>query len=130
MCGGLRLEAAAFCTAALALHAGGVVCVWWALILVWGVGIDCSPRPLDSRVLAPCAFGVCSLRAPTSLRMIMIPPPNFCTAAADVLALHDLCFNFVRFPGAGDFGVVRLAPGHFQIDCGWIGQWVSCRGVS
>ena len=61
MCGGLRLEAAPCCTAALALDAGGVVCVWWALILVWGVGIDCSPRPLESRVLAACAVCVRSL---------------------------------------------------------------------
>jgi hypothetical protein len=64
------------------------------------------------------------------LRMIMIPPLNFCTAVADVLALLDLCFHIVRFPGAGDFGVVLLAPWHFQIDCGWVGQGVSCHGVS
>ena len=61
MCGGLRLEAAACCTAALALDAGGFVCVWWALILVWVVGIDCSPRLLESRVLVACASGVRSL---------------------------------------------------------------------
>jgi hypothetical protein len=61
MCGVLRLEAAACCTAALALDAGGVVCVWWALILVWGVGVHCSPRPLGSRVLAACASGMRSL---------------------------------------------------------------------
>ena len=61
MCGGLRLEAAACCTAALALYAGGVVCVWWAFILVWGVGIECLPCPLGSRVLAACASGVRSL---------------------------------------------------------------------
>ena len=61
MCGGLRLEAAACCTAALALDAGGVVCVWWALILVWVVGIDWSPRLLESRVLVACASGVRSL---------------------------------------------------------------------
>ena len=36
----------------------------------------------------------------------------------------------MRFPGAGDFDVVLLAPGHFQIDGAWVGQYVSCRGVS
>ena len=60
----------------------------------------------------------------------MIPPFNCCTAVADVLVLLDLCFHIVRFPGAGDFGVVLLAPGHIQIDGGWVGQNVSFRGVS
>ena len=62
--------------------------------------------------------------------MIMISPPNFCTAAADVLALLDLCFHIVRLLGAGGFDVVRSHLGHFQIDGGWAGQFVSCRGVS
>ena len=44
--------------------------------------------------------------------------------------LHDLCFHIVRLLGAGGFGVALLAPGHFQIDGGWVGQDVSCRGVS
>ena len=46
--------------------------------------------------------------------MIMIPPLNCCPAVADVLVLFDLCFHIVRFPDAGDFGVVLLALGAFS----------------
>jgi hypothetical protein len=133
MCGGWRLEAAACCTAALALDAGGVVCVWWALILVWGVGVHCSPRPLESRVFALCASGVRSLwqcdffaddyelrsHPPTSaLLLLMFLLFMICASiscAFRVLVTSVSCYSH---------------RGHFQIDGGWIGQYVSCRGVS
>ena len=125
MYGGRRLEAAACCTAAFPLKAGGVVCVCWALRLMCGASV---PRHRFAHLRAVSlwrAFPACDF-----LRLLMISSPSFCTADADVLALLDLCFHIVRFPDAGGFGVVLLAPGHFQIDGGWVGQWVSCRGVS
>ena len=93
--------------------------VWVSTVFLVHLRAVCLRRVLWACVVSVRLFG-----------MTMIPPPKFCTAAADVLVLLDLCFHIVRCPGAGDFGVVLLAPGHFQIDCGWVGQGVSCRGVS